>query len=107
MNSEQPLYLSVANKCNEWNDIYQNIGLVVGGTQDELPVIRNQFPELLFLVPGVGHQGGDYQDVLSKAENNRGLALINMSRSILYASIEDNYIDVMKNKLLSYSINKV
>ncbi|OIO87589.1 MAG: orotidine 5'-phosphate decarboxylase, partial [Anaerolineae bacterium CG2_30_58_95] len=54
-----PLYIHVAKLAQRWNS-GDNIGLVVGATQPEaLRRVRAAAPELWFLVPGVGAQGGD------------------------------------------------
>ncbi|MDA1353207.1 MAG: orotidine-5'-phosphate decarboxylase [bacterium] len=82
----RPLYSAVVDQCLTWHSIAQNVGLVVGATQDEMAKIRKQTPDQLFLIPGVGAQGGDYHAVKTVGQNQDGLALINMSRGILYAS---------------------
>lgn len=71
----------------------KNVGLVVGATaQKELESIRSLAPDLPFLIPGVGAQGGDlYQSV--KIGNKNGTALINISRGISFAG------DMSKNEI--------
>jgi orotidine-5'-phosphate decarboxylase len=83
----RPLYEIVALKASQWN-INGNIGLVLGATYpEELGVIRQQHPEIPFLVPGVGAQGGDLALAVRHGidTNGRGM-IINSSRQILYAS---------------------
>jgi len=55
----EPLYQRVARTvAAEWNT-RGNCGLVVGATKpDELRALRKRAPELPFLIPGVGTQGG-------------------------------------------------
>jgi len=81
------LYEAVADLASSpWNE-NGNVGLVVGATwPEELANLRQRAPELPFLVPGVGAQGGDPKAVLEAGltANKTGL-LINASRSILYA----------------------
>lgn len=84
---ENDLYLRVAEKVLQWDES-GNAGLVVGAQHpQELARIRALVGNMPILVPGVGAQGGDLRDVLKAgiAENRSGL-LINVSRSILYAS---------------------
>jgi orotidine-5'-phosphate decarboxylase len=83
-NTQAPLYLSVTQKCAQWNETFTNIGCVVGATQADAVHIRAINPHLLFLVPGVGAQGGDYASTLNRTQNDDGLALINVSRAVLY-----------------------
>lgn len=79
-----PIYKQVAKKAAEWHQDTQNIGLVVGATQTEAKAIRADNPELLFLMPGVGAQGANYDDTVKGNLNEDGLVLINISRAILY-----------------------
>ncbi len=59
-----PLYEHVARLAQSWNT-GNNIGLVVGATQPEsLARLRAVAPDLWFLVPGVGTQGGDLETAL-------------------------------------------
>ncbi|MDZ7374200.1 MAG: orotidine-5'-phosphate decarboxylase [candidate division KSB1 bacterium] len=86
--SEQgPLYERVAQLARAWNR-QDNVGLVVGATRPEpLRRLRALVPELPFLVPGIGAQGGEVAQVVPAALDADGLgALFNASRSILYAS---------------------
>jgi orotidine-5'-phosphate decarboxylase len=84
LDSGEAVYERVAALADLWND-RGNVGLVVGATTtDELEAIREQVPDLPFLVPGVGAQGGD-----AEAAAEYGLAddvgLVNSSRGIIFA----------------------
>jgi orotidine-5'-phosphate decarboxylase len=66
------------------------VGLVAGATRSEvLAGLRAEAPDQWFLVPGVGAQGGDLEAV--KALGDR--AIVNASRSILYASSGDDFAE--------------
>ncbi len=84
--SSLPLYEHVAYLAQSWNS-RNNIGLVVGATHPEtLARVRAAAPNLWFLVPGVGAQGGEL-DVALKAglrKDGKGV-LVNISRSIARA----------------------
>ena len=46
------------------------MGIVVGATApDELRLLRREHPELTFLVPGVGAQGGDVRKAIEAGIN--------------------------------------
>lgn len=78
----EPVYVWVARQVQALalGAYPESCGLVVGATQpDKLERVRALAPELPLLVPGVGAQGGS---VPSQP------ALINASRSILYAAAE-------------------
>jgi orotidine-5'-phosphate decarboxylase len=83
----RPLYLHVAEKVNTWNR-NDNCGLVAGATHpDELKSIREMAPELPFLIPGIGAQGGDLESSVRMGTDARhSMAIINSSRGILFAS---------------------
>jgi uridine monophosphate synthetase len=81
--SSVPLYIHVARLAQTWNT-GNNIGLVVGATQPEaLARVRAVAPEMWFLAPGIGAQGGDLEVALQVGlrKDGKGL-LIPISRGI-------------------------
>ena len=93
----KPLYEKVVRTAKKWN-INQNIGLVVGATHPrELKMIRNIVPEMPLLIPGIGKQGGDLKSAVRDGCNKNGqLAIINASRSILYASSGKDFAEMAR-----------
>lgn len=82
--SGEPVYRRVAALADLWND-HGNVGLVVGATAPaELAELRDVVPELPFLVPGVGEQGGDVEAAVEDGLAE-GVGLINSSRGIIFA----------------------
>ena len=81
------LFEIVAEKVNEWNK-HGNLGLVVGATYpEELKLIRERYPEMPLLIPGVGAQGGELEQVVRYGvDAGRRKTIINSSRQILYVS---------------------
>jgi orotidine-5'-phosphate decarboxylase len=82
-----PLYMQVACRAAcDWNG-HGNLMLVVGATNPtEMASLRKAHPELTFLVPGIGAQGGDLEAILAAGLNADGAGLlISASRSINYA----------------------
>jgi orotidine-5'-phosphate decarboxylase len=81
------LFEIVADKVNGWNK-FGNLGLVVGATYpEELKMIRESYPRLPLLIPGVGTQGGElFQVVKHGVDTKRNRTIINSSRQVLYAS---------------------
>jgi uridine monophosphate synthetase len=77
------LYEHVAQLAQTWNT-NGNIGLVVGATRPEaLARVRALAPDLWFLAPGVGAQGGDLEKALAAGLRADGLGmLIPVSRGI-------------------------
>lgn len=85
--SEGLLYEKVARLAQSWNE-RGNIGLVVGATQPEsLRRVRQAAPDLWFLAPGIGAQGGDLAAALQNGLRADGLGmLLNVSRGISRAA---------------------
>lgn len=83
----RPLYEVVALKASQWNSKH-NVGLVVGATYpEELKNIRQAHPDMVFLVPGVGAQGGDLKLAVEYGiDKDRSGVVFNSSRGIIYAS---------------------
>lgn len=81
----QRLYESVLEKAVVWNQA-GNVGVVVGATHPEqLGALRAQAPDLCFLVPGVGAQGGSLETALQQSlDTAHRSALVNISRALIY-----------------------
>ena len=80
------LYEHVAHLAQTWNT-KNNIGLVVGATHvDALQRVRATSPNLWFLAPGIGAQGGELEAAIQAGlrKDGKGM-LINVSRSIARA----------------------
>jgi orotidine-5'-phosphate decarboxylase len=92
-----PLYERVIRKAKSW-DTNGNCGLVVGATRpQELRRVRTLVPGMPILIPGIGAQGGDLKSAVRNGCTEDGLlAVINASRSILYASGGDDYADAAR-----------
>ena len=78
-----PLFERVARAARRWNEA-GNVMLVVGATHlHALRRVRLLAPDVPFLVPGVGAQGGDPAAVMAAAADasGRGL-LVNVSRAL-------------------------
>ena len=92
-----PLYRILAQRAVAWSEI-GSCGLVVGATHPgDLREVRGIAPDLPFLIPGVGAQGGDADAVVGEALDRRGGGIVvNASRSILYASSGPDFADAAR-----------
>jgi len=64
---------------------YGMFGVVVGCTErEEAAAVRQNYPQLFFLIPGYGTQGGGAQDAALLLNNGNG-GVVNASRSIITA----------------------
>lgn len=71
---------------------YSNIGMVVGGTAPEqTSILRKKYPNIWFLVPGFGSQGATAADCLRFCNEDGLGAIVNASRSIIYAYEKPQY----------------
>lgn len=94
------MYEKVAEIVNQIGDVperigtsgYSNIGMVVGGTSAEVTsALRNKYPKSWILVPGYGSQGASATDCIKFCKPDGTGALINASRSIIYAYEKPQY----------------
>ena len=71
---------------------YSNVGMVVGGLgSDEATALRSIYDKIWFLVPGFGSQGASAADCVRLCKTDGTGALINASRSIIYAYEKPKY----------------
>ncbi len=98
---DQPIYSKTADLIHEWSNNQEGlVGAVVGATHPkQLPILRNQMPLAWLLIPGVGAQGGTYEDAAKGFRKDNGMALVSASRSITFpwlpttSSAPDNWLD--------------
>jgi orotidine-5'-phosphate decarboxylase len=83
----------IANKDERIGECgYSNIGMVVGGTAPEVTTaLRHKYDKVWFLVPGYGSQGASGADCVRFCKPDGSGALINASRSIIYAYEKPKY----------------
>ncbi len=85
----------IANKAERiGSNGYSNIGMVVGGTAPRVTTaLRQKYDKVWFLVPGYGSQGAEAADCVRFCKPDGTGALINASRSIIYAYEKPKYKD--------------
>ncbi len=87
------LYKTVIETSKSWKN-NQNLMYVIGATKAEyLADIRRIVPDSFLLVPGVGAQGGNLQDVCNYGMTKDVGLLINSSRAIIYASKHNGFAE--------------
>lgn len=92
-----PLFEIVALKASQWNKQGNNIGLVMGATYpEELKLIRQNHPNMLFLIPGIGSQGGALASAVRYGVNAWGQAIFSSSRQIIYASEKKDFAEAAR-----------
>jgi orotidine 5'-phosphate decarboxylase subfamily 2 len=99
----RPLYEHVVAAAKKWNT-KKNVGLVVGATRPaDLKRVRTLAPSMPILIPGIGAQKGNLEATVRYGCDKRGeLAVINIGRSIIYASKEDDYAERAREAAIKY-----
>jgi orotidine-5'-phosphate decarboxylase len=89
----KPLYQVVASNISKGWNYNDNCGLVVGATYPtELKIVRHIVGDLPILIPGIGAQGADIEKTVKSGIDKNGInAIINSSRSIIFASSGENF----------------
>lgn len=97
----QPLYLYIAKQIAQWNRTYQNCLMAIGATwPEQLQRIRKIAPDMFFLIPGIGIQGGDLEKTLQNGLSAKKSGLIiSSSRAIIYASSPGEEAKLLKEKI--------
>jgi len=94
------LYLYIAKKViNEWNK-NNNCMIVAGVTRfEEIKELREITPDMFFLVPGVGAQGGDLTGILRHGLTPaKSGIIIHSARAIIYASEGQDFADAARSE---------
>lgn len=91
ISEEEKVYQNVLKQSLTWKNKEQ-LMYVVGATKASyFKDIRKIVPNHFLLVPGVGAQGGNLQDVCKYGLNENIGLLINSSRGIIYAGNDENF----------------
>lgn len=94
------LYERVIKSVQKWGSP-DNLMFVVGATRNEMiENVRKIAPEHFFLVPGIGAQGGNLEDVMHRGKNAQTGLLINASRNIIYADDGPNFQEKVRASAL-------
>lgn len=96
--SGERLFEKVLKKSQEWGTP-ENLMYVVGATQGRMfEDIRRIAPEHFLLVPGVGAQGGNLQEVCKYGMTKDCGLLVNSSRGIIYAGKGTDFAEAAARK---------
>jgi orotidine-5'-phosphate decarboxylase len=103
MGHARPLYQAVAELVAERWNTRGNCALVAGATYPaELAEVRRIVGDMPILVPGIGAQGGDVEQVVESGQTADGVGLIvSSSRAVLYASPAGDFAAAARAATLS------
>ena len=98
------LYEKVMQKFVEWkNKGASQLCAVVGATHpDELKKLREIASDIIFLIPGIGTQGGDVEKVVKNSNVSDYLGIINVSRKIIFASDGKDFANKARESAINY-----
>lgn len=101
---DMPLYEKVMRKAQTWGSPEQ-LMFVVGATHPEkFNEIREIAPDHFLLVPGVGAQGGDLQEISDYGLNDVCGLLVNSSRGIIFASEGEDFAEKARASALKLQL---
>lgn len=100
----EPLYLEIIRLVRSVNN--GNMGIVMGATYpSQIAEARAAGYNIPMLIPGVGAQGGDWKSSVQWGTDSNGeSAIINVGRSVLYASKEADYLQASQAHLMAYVV---
>jgi len=101
---DMQIYKYAAKLAAGWDLEYSGTcGVVVGATYPgELAQIRSIAPDLPFLIPGIGAQGGDLRAAVEHGSTADGIGpIINSSRGIIYASSGSDFAAAAREAALT------
>ena len=94
------IFMEMIKSSKEWGD-KNNMMYVVGATKPKyIEKIRSVIPDHFLLMPGVGAQGGDLNEICKYALNDNIGIIVNSSRSIIYASDDETYASAAANQAI-------
>lgn len=101
LNDGSFVFQKVIKSIAEWNT-NNNCGIVFGATNpDELNDNLELCSSLTLLLPGVGAQGGSYEDIMKIfSQHNRNNFIINLSRGLIYLSSGNDFIEKTEKEII-------
>lgn len=96
--SNEKVYEKIITTSRNWGTT-DNMMYVVGATKaNMLEHIREIIPDHFLLVPGVGAQGGNLEEVAKYGFNSHCGLLVNSSRGIIYASSGTDFAEAAREE---------
>ena len=101
-NDDQYFYEKVISTISTWASP-ENLMFVVGATQaKELENIRKIVPDNFLLIPGIGAQGGNLEEVSKHGINKDCGLIVNVGRSVIYAAENATFAEAATNAAKEY-----
>lgn len=99
--NNKPIWQIITENIIKKFDTNKNCLLVIGATYPEqLRKIRKLAPDMFFLIPGIGKQGGDLEKTLEFGLNkDKSGLIINSSRGIIFSKDPEKEVINLKNQI--------
>ncbi|SDC82555.1 orotidine-5'-phosphate decarboxylase [Geotoga petraea] len=92
------LYIDLTNFSQVLNKEFENqVGIVVGATNDKFKEINKINENMIYLIPGIGAQGGDLKKVLEQVKDKE--FVINSSRGVIFSEDPKKSVIELKNNI--------
>jgi orotidine-5'-phosphate decarboxylase len=92
------LYIDLTNFSQVLNKEFENqVGIVVGATNDKFKEINKINENMIYLIPGIGAQGGDLKKVLEQVKDKE--FVINSSRGVIFSEDPEKSVIDLKDKI--------
>ena len=98
MNDSAKLFEKVIRISRKWKNSDKIMYVVGAKNTKEIGNIRKIVPDSYLLVPGIGAQGGNLEEICKYGLDKDLKLIINSSRSIIYASDTADFAQMAKNE---------
>ncbi len=98
MNDSAKLFEKVIRISRKWKNSDKIMYVVGAKNTKEIGNIRKIVPDSYLLVPGIGAQGGNLEEICKYGLDKDLKLIINSSRSIIYASDTGDFAQMAKNE---------
>lgn len=94
------LFEKIIKTASTWGTV-DNTMFVTGATQvKELKRIREIIPDHFLLIPGIGAQGGNLEEVAASCFNHHCGIIVNSSRAVIYADDSEQFHKAARNEVI-------
>ena len=98
MNNSTKLFETVISTSRKWKNSDRIMYVVGAKNTEEIGKIRTIVPDSYLLVPGIGAQGGNLEEICKYGLDKDFKLIVNSSRSIIYASNNPDFAQMARNE---------
>ncbi len=98
MNNSTKLFETVISTSRKWKNSDRIMYVVGAKNTEEIGKIRTIVPDSYLLVPGIGAQGGNLEEICKYGLDKDFKLIVNSSRSIIYASDTPEFAQMARDE---------